>query len=585
MQDFFKDFLNEIEVANLQAQGTMSIIDFANRILFNNDEDFQLYPTQKAILKAFYSEPLTQEEQDILNVWVGEERSTWVQDRRYISLVLEAGRRASKSTMASIIALKEFYDLIIMDDPHKHYNMLPGSPIAILVMAQSQAQVKETIFAAIKGYADNSHFFSALNRRGDIEILTEEIRCPKKNVAIFAKHTNSKSLVGYSLKCMILDEVARFETTGEEGKNKAFEIWRNVATGGAAFETSFKKVAISSAWEPGDPIEVLYQDALADPSTLGFKLTTFQVNLRLIKGVTPVVVSDYITDYVKARREYEGIRFSKFNTFIDVENLKRASKGISCIDAQPCEINIESAAGTRYYAGVDIIRLAKNPDPHNLSFIHVDPALKKDSAALAIARPQKEDDKWKIQIDGLLKWEPHTDKKGLKRIVSFIDIEERLADLCPARSVSRVTFDQWNSASFIQKLHASGIDAQQVSCSREMQFSYYTLFRDLLAHDYIILPRDSKWTNDAITELSELVLKSNRQIIHPFAGKDIADAIVNAVYQCHQYMIRTGLNITTGLNTGIAQSQNLAAVQRFNMSGNKLQIGSAIDKLYNRKTT
>jgi len=827
------------------------------------------------------------------------------------------------STMASIIALKEFYD------SHKHYGMFTGSPIAILVMAQSQAQVKETIFAAIRGYAENSHFFTALKQRGDIEILSEEIRCPAKNVAIYAKHTNSKSLVGYTLKCMLLDEVARFETTGDEGKNKAFEIWRNVAAGGAAFGTSFKKVAISSAWEPGDPIEVLYEDAKRDPNTLGFKLTTFQVNLQLIKGVTPVIVSDYTTDYVKARREYEGVRFSKFNAFIDLLNLQRSARGISCIDAQPCEIDVESKAGTRHYAGVDIIRLANNPNPENLSFIHVDPALKKDSAALAIARPHKEEDKWKIQIDGLLKWEPHTDKKGLKRIVSYIDIEERLDDLCPARCVSRVTFDQWNcyqynqliktpkglirvkdikvgeeviskdginkviktekkknvptlkvitkngyeieatynhpvlnkedkfieikdlkigdklklyipetkevnkepfskqehealvlgyliaegdwnyyairfsntelevqadylqsyeyvtqsipnvrhkyisesnkeyhqrltqeldlqtgafnkklpeyiftasrkeiglmlsglyegdgnvtcfiptakykkqspriyvelttvseqlskdvqqmllylgiksnrkkysrktpkgqltfyyrilvygqnilkfkkaisfrstrkkdaldkailhlsfarksrvnysqdtivsikattstimhmevsgdhtycsefinhnSASFIQKLHAKGIDAQQVSCSREMQFAYYTLFRDLLAHDYIILPRDSLWTNDAITELSELVLKPNRQIIHPYAGKDIADAIVNAVYQCHQYMVRTGLNITTGLNTGVATSQNLATVQRLNMSGNKIQIGSAINRLYNHKS-
>jgi len=485
------------------------------------------------------------------------------------------------STMASIIALKEFYDLIIMDNPHKHYNMFTGSPIAILVMAQSQAQVKETIFAAIRGYAENSNFFTALKDIGKIEILSEEIRCQEKNVAIYAKHTNSKSLVGYTLKCMLLDEVARFETTGEEGKNKAFEIWRNVAAGGAAFGTSFKKVAISSAWEPGDPIEVLYEDAKKDPNTLGFKLTTFQVNLQLIKGVTPVIVSDYTTDYVKARREYEGVRFSKFNTFIDIINLKRSAIGVTCIDAMPHQININSEAGERHYAGVKILRLAKNPNPEELGFIHIDPALKKDSAALALVRPTKVADKWRISIDGLLKWEPHTDENGLRRVVSYIDIEERLDDIIPARHVKRVTFDQWNSAAFIQKLHSKGIDSQQVSCSREMQFAYYTLFRDLLAHDYIILPRDSRWSNDAITELSELVMKPNKQIIHPYAGKDLADAIVNAVYQCHQYMVRVGLNITTGLNTGIVHSQRLSSVTRFNQ--NHLQIGNAIDKLYNRK--
>lgn len=581
MSSFFDDFINEMNLANLQAQGELSIIEFANRIIFNGDTDFQLYPTQKAILKAFYNEPLEPDEKEILKQWCEEERSTWVEDRQYISLVLEAGRRASKSTMASIIALKEFYDLIIMENPHKHYGMFTGSPIAILVMAQSQAQVKETIFAAIKGYAENSNFFTALKEIGKIEILSEEIRCQEKNVAIYAKHTNSKSLVGYTLKCMLLDEVARFETTGEEGKNKAFEIWRNVAAGGAAFGTSFKKVAISSAWEPGDPIEVLYEDAKKDPNTLGFKLTTFQVNLQLIKGVTPVIVSDYTTDYVKARREYEGIRFSKFNTFIDIVNLKRSATGTTCIDAMPHQIDIKTDAGERHYAGVKILRLAQNTNPEELGFIHIDPALKKDSAALALARPTNVNDKWRISIDALLKWEPHTDENGLRRVVSFIDIEDRLDDIIPARHVKRVTFDQWNSAAFIQKLHSKGIDSQQVSCSREMQFAYYTLFRDLLAHDYIILPRDSRWSNDAITELSELVMKPNKQIIHPYAGKDLADAIVNAVFQCHQYMVRVGLNITTGLNTGIVQSQRLASVTRFNQ--NHLQIGNAIEKLYNRK--
>ena len=146
-----------------------------------------------------------------------------------------------------------------------------------------------------------------------------------------------------------------------------------------------------------------------------------------------------------------------------------------------------------------------------------------------------------------------------------------------------MTFDQWNSASFIQNLHAKGVDAQQVSCSREAQFSYYTLFRDLLNHDYIILPKDSLWSKDAITELSELVLKPNRSIIHPYAGKDIADAVVNSIYQCHQYMIMSGLNMKFGLQTGVATSNRLSSVQRLNTGGQKLVIGSAIERLQNRR--
>ena len=482
------------------------------------------------------------------------------------------------STMSSIICLKEFYDLITLDNPAEHYGMISNSPISILVLAQSKAQVKDTIFSAIRGYAEGSMYFNSLAKRGEIQILSEEIRCPRKNVSIFAKHTRTEALVGYTIKCMILDEVARFQSVGEDGRNKAFEIWKNVATGGTGFKQHFKKVAISSAWEPGDPIEVLYEEGQKDPLTLGFKLTTFQVNLDLVKGVTPSVISDYTTDFVKARREYEGIRFNKFNSFIDKVRLEKACTSTSCLDATPVPIDIGEGEEVRKYAGIQINRLASQNNPEELSFVHIDPALKKDSAGLAIATPIAVEEGWKIRLDGFIKWEPHTDHKGFKRIVSFLNIEDILDQLIEKRNIFRVTFDQYNSESFIQKLHSKGIDSQQVSCTRDAQFSYYMLFRDLLNHDYIVLPKDSTWTGDVITELSELVLKPNKQIIHPYAAKDMADAVVNAVFQAHQYMIRSGMQMNYGMGVNVAKGSILPKITLTNTDN--LKIGSARDRLY-----
>ena len=313
---------------------------------------------------------------------------------------------------------------------------------------------------------------------------------------------------------------------------------------------------------------------------MGFKLTTFQVNLDLIKGVTPSVVQDYETDFVKARREFEGIRFNKFNSFIDKTRLEKATTGSSCLDATPSPIDIGEGENVRKYAGVQINRLAKQKNTEELSFVHIDPALKKDSAGLAIATPVKTEDdgKWKIRLDGFIKWEPHTDERGFKRIVSFLNIETILDQLIEKRNIRRITFDQYNSESFIQRLHSMGIDSQQVSCTRDAQFSYYMLFRDLLNHDYIILPKDSLWTGDVITELSELILKPNKQIIHPYAGKDMADAVVNAVFQAHQYMIRSGMQMNYGMGATVAKSGILPKITLTNTDN--LKIGSARDKLY-----
>ena len=138
--EFFNSMLSAI-ATSIRGNNDMGIVEFAEEIVFNGEPEFKLYPTQKAILKAFYCEPLTQDEKNILYAWGDEKvspdsdirRTNWVEDRRYINLVMEAGRRGSKSTLASIIALKEFYDLVTLESPAKTYGLLPNSPIAILL--------------------------------------------------------------------------------------------------------------------------------------------------------------------------------------------------------------------------------------------------------------------------------------------------------------------------------------------------------------------------------------------------------------------------------------------------------------------
>jgi hypothetical protein len=573
--DLFNRMLSMISMS-IRGNNDMGIVEFAEDVLFNGQ--YTLYPQQRAILRAFYNEELTESDKTILSEWLGLDRTTWVEGRHYINLVLEAGRRGSKSTIASIIALKEFYDLITLESPAKTYGILPNDPIAIFVISQSQDQAKETIFAKIKGYAEGSMYFKGLQDSGIIEILSEEVRCPAKNIGIYAKHTNSRALVGYSLKCMILDEAARFETSKETGTNGADLMWDNVGKGTSAFQSHGRKVAISSAWEIGDPIERLYLASQTDANSLGFRLSTFQLNPTMSKDRTQVIVSDYAKDYISARLEYEGIRSSKHNTFLSRTNVEKACTGPSAFDARGVDLDLEVNGDRREYVGIQIDRLFSDVSLH--SFIHVDPALKKDSAALAISRSVKlEDGRWGIQIDGVLKWQPRTDQKGIKRVVSFTDIEDKLLLLCRSRGVKKVTFDSFNSASLIQKLHMQGIPTAEISSSREKQLLYYTLLRDLLNQNLLIFPKDSTWTGDIKAELSELVLKPNKQIVHPYAGKDIADAICLAVYNCYNYQVQSG--IVSGVMGSVTKvsNSNTRKLQTPNDLKRVLKMGNAIGKV------
>ena len=67
----FLDSLLAEMTTSIRSTEKMGIVEFAHDIILNGDEDFRLYPTQRAILKAFYKEPLSEEEESILAILLG----------------------------------------------------------------------------------------------------------------------------------------------------------------------------------------------------------------------------------------------------------------------------------------------------------------------------------------------------------------------------------------------------------------------------------------------------------------------------------------------------------------------------------
>lgn len=737
-----------------------------------------------------------------------------------------AGFTNHNTTLISIIVLYEFYKLITLESPAKHYKLLPNSPIAIFVISQSQEQVKETLFAQIVGYAKNSYFFKGLERTGKIEILIEEIRCREKNIGVYAKHTNSKSLVGYSLKVLVLDEASRFEMD-EYGKSKADDIWENVAKGCAhrdaylltsegyktygelfdsfdennpptiitydpfsykkgitdrvnlwdnglsityaittesgkkeiitpehpllvwgdsplpewieaknlkvgmkvacpkcldlfgsnsdinpcqaylmgvkyplnglddyhtipssilssskevlgsflkgifshrilisdsvsivlnksileviqrellkfnidsyiipqeyllriksvkefyyfindqpisqvesedkivnlnsnfywesiesievlsesstvgitvqdtgiignpilshntrTFGAEGKKIAISSAWEEGDYIEVLYDIACRHNASLGFRLATWQVNLSPEMSEESLKGSDsYIKDPIMAALEYEGIRAPKHGAFFIPSNVRAAMRGTSFLDAVQNPIDIQGK-DLRHYVGVEITRMQSEYE--GTSFMHTDYGIKKDSAATAICQLVRINDKWGIKVDGILVWKPYIDRdinnKGIKRIVSFLNVEEVLFSICSNKKVHMCSFDSYQSEYIIQKLHRSGIKTELMSTSIQAQLSYFTLLKNLIDQNLIILPCDSPWSSTLEYELVNLIQKPSGKIDHPRnSSKDLADAVANAVFNCYNYACSTGATFSINLDISSVNSKN-----------------------------
>lgn len=497
--------------------------------------------------------------------------------------------KTGKSTLISILCLYEFYNLIALKNPAKYYSLLPGSPIAILAIAQSQDQVKETLFKAIKGYAEGSLYFKGLIKSGKVELGAEEIKCDEKKVSIFAKHTNSKSLVGYSVKCLILDEAARFEYD-EFGKSKADGIWDNVGRAcSSRFGTEGKKIAISSAWEPGDYIEKLYEVTERSITSIGFRLKTWQVNLNPNSSETSLKASeDYVKDPIAAATEYEGARTVKQGTFFSLQSVKSCFKGQSACDAKAIPLDITNREGeTRKYTGIEITRLVNTTTP---SFAHCDYGIKKDGAAFAVSSPQEiEPNTWGISVDVILLWKPHLDRdkdnKGFKRIVSFVNCEEIFLKVCKARKVTKFSFDSFQSESSIQRLHIEGISTCLMSTVNSEQAKYYATSRTLMDHGLLWLPKNSTWSPSAEVELSNIIQLPNGKITHHSnQAKDISDAVVNSVYNCYLYMIQTGiLNNNSSLISHISKINSSNSVNSTARNVIKTQGRLAVNKLKQTK--
>lgn len=562
-KDFLNDLLTDLtEVTINTPQGSnIDIVTFANSILFN-DSETKLWPTQEAILKAIYNEPLDQVHIDILNIWREQGKTNWIQGRHYTNFILEAGRAATKSSMSSIICLYEFYKLISLPDPGLHFGLMSFSPIALFAIAQTEAQVLETSFKAIKSFLENSNFFKSLIKKKKIIVLSDEIKCPDKFVSLYAKHTNSKALVGYNLKLLFIDEMARFETTGD-GINTGLNIYQNVGKGLNRFKGKGKKVVVSSAWSFTDPMVTLKHQAAGDPFSLIMELTCFDVNPTITRS-NPDVISEYASNPKQARLEYENIRSTSENSFLEADLLNKLCCLQTSIDVMEYNLDIDD----RCYRGIKINRIS---NINTACFIHVDTSLKKDATAMSIATINN---KGQIEVIGIACWTPGIDERGKFREVSYINIEEILIYISQYMNIISITFDGFNSSSLNQNLYSRGLNTDIVSFSRDKQSSYYNLLRQLIQRGDVLFPLDSPWTAIIKTDLPSLVIKDNGQIVHPYGTKDLPDALAVSVFNAYTY----------GSNCNLINKIEVRAPKLLNINTpRKISVGSSINRLQRHK--
>lgn len=569
-QSFFDDVSLAID---LKTGSNLNVLEFVEQEL---NLGINLTDQQVLILKSFYGLNLSIAEQSIIEYWQSEYNFTHTLGHEHQGLVLNIGRRGTKTTLASIIIAFEFYKLCRLESPQEFYNISRSSWIGILVIATTATQSKDTIFGSVLGVFQNCRYFKQLETSGELFIGTEYITLRSKLITIKSGNSKSASQVGGNLLCLVMDEFALF--TSEDGKSNAMHLWSALGISLSPFGYSGKRLAISSAICEGDAIEELRLALMNNSNFMTAELPSWAVNPSVHKDTNPITRAEYDTNPITAALHYENKRGSSENAYLNPTDIDNAFTGKSCI------ISVDEIV---YINGSSLIsQIIKHIDRSPIgvnNFLHFDSSIKKDSYALCFGHT--EFDKQKLTIDGTLVWKPEKDTP-----VYFKNVFDSIIEVHKHRPLYKVSTDQYGaSAETIQNIHIYGIKTQVINFTNNQQILMYKALKNLLSERRLVLAKDCRWRNLMTKELKELLLLETGKTLkidHPSSGsKDIADCIASLAWLAiSENLIITNSSPSVLCSLGPIKPNNIKPLVSLDLFSNANSVVTARNRYDNKKS-
>ncbi len=425
------------------------------------------------------------------------------------------GKGSGKDHCARISIAYTAYLLHCLRDPLNYFGKAHGVYIDLLNLAVNAQQAQRVFFEPLKNLLLASPYFNEVGfepRVSEIFFFSRPVRC-------FSGHSESEGWEGYEVLTVILDEIAAFKTDAElkgetRAKGSASAIYNmSKLSVMSRFPEVGKVILLSFPRYKGDFIEQRYYGAREkkEPKTWLIKAATWEVNPTIKREQ---LESEYIRNPVEAAARFECNPPNMEDAYFRDPDLVR--KAFSYADNP---IN-EDGTFKNWFNGTD----------QHVRFIHVDLALKRDRAALALVHaPGLKEVKTLngaerlpvVNVDLVYSWEASVNEE-----INFSAIRQLIIDLCRKFDVAKVTFDRWQSIEMIQSLRSLSINADFHSVKKTDYDTLTSAIYDGRLRGY--------WNELLVEEeLLKLRLFSNNKIDHPSKGsKDLADAIAGSVYSC-----------------------------------------------------
>ena len=273
-----------------------------------------LYPRQRLLLKLFFLENLTEEEERILDLWIaggrteGEieicpnirERIQWLKDNGYKhfrEIVLVGGRRCSKGFITGLSIAKKIHDTVQLQDPNAYYGIDADKEIYFSVIAAAQDQAKDQQYADVSGMVNSCMSMQRnINKMQELEfsLYTEadlrkinnwkrQGRKVMRDTATIrgkALPANSRTIRGSATMVFAFDEFAHFmqgdsDQADSEVYAAAIPALAQFGTAGMIFCNSSPYSKVGKFYERWETAMETENGNAMSPMTLGIRLPSW----------------------------------------------------------------------------------------------------------------------------------------------------------------------------------------------------------------------------------------------------------------------------------------------------------------------
>ncbi len=407
---------------------------------------------------------------------------------------LACGMRGGKTAIISMAMVFEYFCTFTLESPSDHYGLLGKQPIFHTVVATTTDTAEDGIFYNVTNMIENTEWSQTW---GDLQILSDMIKCDKKDTHMRVMGSWATSAVGRSNRAIALDELDMFEDTA--GKRGADQMYSRLRKSTDTFGLDGHVFALSSPKKADGMILTLYERNKNDPMVLALKKPTWEMN------PSPDVSEEYL------RHQYR-------NNMAEFYRDYACEPGLAGSNQFPEGVFLSDNA--KNYL-VNLPREGDWSHSEEYSVLSIDPAATKDrfGIATAIQSPETGD----TIVNGVIGLQKEYGQAYLRESI-VIDFIKKVI---PRLNVCHMLFDTWMYPGVLEYVEDKiGIPIEKHVVNSDT----YDTWLGLQGDGRVIVPFDELLEQEC-NKLIVTETKTGRKTDHPPKGtKDLADAVANAIW-------------------------------------------------------